>query len=114
MIARTEVASQPVEPNQRDTKPRTENDSHHLHQARRMLWLRQDQAEILRGRLAFHEVDLTTNEGAFECITEELGYSQVPVVVYDKDGTENHWSGLNPGGIDQIISIEAAGRVREA
>ena len=69
-----------------------------------MLWLRQDQAEILRGRLAFHEVDLTTNEGAFEYITEELGYSQVPVVVYDKDGTENHWSGLNPGGIDQIIS----------
>jgi glutaredoxin-like protein NrdH len=65
--------------------------------------------------IAFHEVDVTTNEGAFEYITEELGYSQVPVVVYEKDGTENHWSGLDPARIDQIISIEAAGgRVREA
>ena len=60
----------------------------------------------------FHEVDVTSNPAAFEYITEELGYSQVPVVVYDKDGTENHWSGLNPGGIEQIIAIESA--VREA
>ncbi|MDR6508392.1 glutaredoxin family protein [Arthrobacter oryzae] len=65
--------------------------------------------------IAFHEVDVITNEGAFEYITEELGYSQVPVVVYDKGGSENHWSGLNPARIDQIISIEAAaGRLREA
>jgi glutaredoxin-like protein NrdH len=66
--------------------------------------------------IAFHEVDITTNEGALEYITAELGYSQVPVVVYDKEGTENHWSGLNPARIDQIISIEAAagGHVREA
>lgn len=62
--------------------------------------------------IAFHEVDVTSNTAAFEYITEELGYSQVPVVVYDKDGTENHWSGLNPGGIEQIIAIESA--VREA
>lgn len=62
----------------------------------------------------FHEVDVTSNPAAFEYITEELGYSQVPVVVYDKDGTENHWSGLNPGGIEQIITIESAGRVSEA
>lgn len=63
----------------------------------------------------FHEVDVTTpTRPAFEYITEELGYSQVPVVVYDRDGTENHWSGLNPNGIDQIINIEVAGRVREA
>jgi glutaredoxin-like protein NrdH len=66
--------------------------------------------------IAFHEVDVTTNEGAFEYITEEFGYAQVPVVVYDKDGTENHWSGLNPARIEQVISIETAagGRVREA
>lgn len=57
----------------------------------------------------FREVDVTTNQAAFEYITEELGYSQVPVVVYDKDGTENHWSGLNPGGIEQIIVIESHG-----
>ncbi|MCY1213250.1 glutaredoxin-like protein NrdH [compost metagenome] len=66
--------------------------------------------------ITFHEVDVTTSPEAFEYITEELGYSQVPVVVYDKDGTENHWSGLNPVRIDQVISIETAAgsRVREA
>ncbi|WP_269319519.1 hypothetical protein [Arthrobacter sp. UNC362MFTsu5.1] len=41
---------------------------------------------------------------------------QITVVVYDKDGTENHWSGLNPARIELIISIETAAgsRVREA
>jgi glutaredoxin-like protein NrdH len=31
--------------------------------------------------IAFHEVEVTTNRAAFEYITEELGYSQVPVVI---------------------------------
>lgn len=31
--------------------------------------------------VAFTEVDVTTNRAAFEYITEELGYSQVPVVI---------------------------------
>jgi glutaredoxin-like protein NrdH len=57
--------------------------------------------------VAFTEVDVTTNEAAFEYITEELGYSQVPVVVYDKDDTEDHWSGLNPDKIARVIGIEA-------
>ncbi|UKA56671.1 glutaredoxin family protein (plasmid) [Arthrobacter sp. FW305-BF8] len=56
--------------------------------------------------LAFREVDITTNQAAFEYITEELGYTQAPVVVYDKDGTENHWAGLNPAKIHQVIAIE--------
>jgi glutaredoxin-like protein NrdH len=56
--------------------------------------------------VAFRDVDITTNKAAFEYITEELGYSQVPVVVYDKDGSENRWSGLNPARIDQVIAIE--------
>lgn len=60
--------------------------------------------------LSFHEEDITTNEAAFQYITEELGYSQVPVVVYDKDGSENHWSGLNPTKIDQVIAIETQNR----
>ena len=64
--------------------------------------------------LDFDEVDVTNNQAAFEYITEELGYSQVPVVVYDRDGTENHWSGLNPAGIARVIAIESAVRVREA
>lgn len=60
--------------------------------------------------LSFHEVDITTNEAAFQYITEELGYSQVPVVVYDKDGSENHWSGLIKDRIDQVIAIETQNR----
>jgi glutaredoxin-like protein NrdH len=57
--------------------------------------------------VAFTEVDVTANPAAFEYITEELGYSQVPVVVYDKDDTEDHWSGLNPDKIARVIGIEA-------
>ena len=58
----------------------------------------------------FHEVDVTTNQAAFEYITEELGYSQGPVVVYDKESSEDHWSGLNPVKIARVIGIEAAVR----
>lgn len=41
----------------------------------------------------FHEVDVTTNLAAFEYITEELGYRQVPVVVNNSDD-QDHWLGL--------------------
>ncbi|MFJ6281327.1 hypothetical protein [Arthrobacter subterraneus] len=34
-----------------------------------------------------------------------LGYSQAPVVVYAKDGTEDHWSGLNPTKISHVIAL---------
>lgn len=60
--------------------------------------------------IAFIEVDVTTNPAAFEYITEELGYSRIPVVVYDKDNTEDHWSGLNPDKISQVIGIETGTR----
>ena len=60
--------------------------------------------------IAFTEVDVTTTPAAFEYITEGLGYSQVPVVVYDKDNTEDHWSGLNPDKTAQVIGIESATR----
>lgn len=39
-------------------------------------------------------------------ITEELGYSQAPVVLYEKDGSEDHWSGLNPTKIAQVIALD--------
>lgn len=45
-------------------------------------------------------VDLTETPAALEYITEELGYSQAPVVVVDDD---NHWSGLNPVNIQHVI-----------
>ncbi|MFB0839980.1 glutaredoxin family protein [Arthrobacter sp. E44] len=66
--------------------------------------------KFVEAGLSVHEVDVTTNQAAFEYITEELGYSQVPVVVYEREGSENHWSGLNPGKIDQVIAIETQNR----
>lgn len=45
-------------------------------------------------------VDVTQVPAALDYITEELGYSQAPVVVVDDDF---HWSGMNPGCIDRAI-----------
>ncbi|WP_341395906.1 glutaredoxin family protein [Arthrobacter sp. G119Y2] len=53
-------------------------------------------------------VDISTAETAVDYISNELGYAQVPVVVYDKDGSEDHWSGLNPDKINQVIELEKA------
>ncbi|WP_024476411.1 glutaredoxin family protein [Arthrobacter sp. CAL618] len=55
--------------------------------------------------IAFTEVDITTNDQALEYISEELGYSQAPVVVYEKDGSEDHWSGLNPSKVQHVIEL---------
>jgi glutaredoxin-like protein NrdH len=60
--------------------------------------------------LAFTEVDVTTNQAAFEYVTEELRYSQVPVVVYDKESSEECWPGLNPVKIARVIGIESGAR----
>lgn len=54
----------------------------------------------------FTAVDITTNDQALSHITDELGYSQAPVVVYERDGSEDHWSGLNPTKISQVIALE--------
>lgn len=51
-------------------------------------------------------MDITTNDQALAYITDELGYSQAPVVVYEKDGSEDHWSGLNPTKINQVIALD--------
>ena len=56
----------------------------------------------------FTTVDITTNPNALEYVTDELGYSQAPVVVYEKDGSEDHWSGLNPTKINQVIALDGA------
>lgn len=45
-------------------------------------------------------VDLTETPAALEYVTEELGYSQAPVVVIDDDF---HWSGLDPVNIGRAI-----------
>ena len=58
----------------------------------------------------FTAVDITTNDQALAYITEELGYSQAPVFVYEKDGSEDHWSGLNPTRINQVIKLDTTQR----
>lgn len=45
-------------------------------------------------------IDLTENPAALEYVSEELGYSQAPIVVIDD---EFHWAGLNPGCIERAI-----------
>lgn len=52
--------------------------------------------------LDFKEVDVTQQPAALEYVTEELGYSQAPIVVVDDDF---HWSGLNPTNIDLAIKL---------
>lgn len=44
-------------------------------------------------------VDVTEVPAALEYITEELGYSQAPVVVVDD---ESHWAGFRP---DKILEL---------
>lgn len=49
--------------------------------------------------ISYVVVDVTEVPAALEYITEELGYSQAPVVVVDD---ENHWSGFRP---DKILEL---------
>ena len=60
--------------------------------------------------IAFTEVDITQTPAALEYITEELGYSQAPVVVVDD---HFHWSGLNPVNIGtaNILAAQEATRL---
>lgn len=51
-------------------------------------------------------VDISVTPAALEYITDELGYAQAPVVVFERAGSEDHWSGLNPDKIDQVIALE--------
>ncbi|MCB5291488.1 glutaredoxin family protein [Arthrobacter sp. SO3] len=55
--------------------------------------------------IRYESVDVTTSPAALEYITEELGYSQAPVVVVDD---ETHWSGFRPDKIDQVAAALAA------
>ncbi len=60
----------------------------------RMTYRALDQAGI-----TYTVVDLTQNDAAREWITDDLGYSQAPIVVVTDD---DHWSGFRP---DQIARI---------
>lgn len=48
--------------------------------------------------IEYQAVDLTDSDAALEYVTQELGYSQAPVVVVDE---HDHWSGFRPDKIAQ-------------
>lgn len=50
----------------------------------------------------FEEVNVRENAAAMTYISDELGYSQAPVVVIDE---HDHWAGFQP---DQIARVAAA------
>lgn len=51
-------------------------------------------------------VNVAEHPAALEYVTEELGYSQAPVVVYTADDdSENHWSGLDLARIQRVIDL---------
>lgn len=51
--------------------------------------------------VGYTKVDITETPAALEYITEDLGYSQAPVVV-DNTDDQNHWSGFRPDKLDAL------------
>lgn len=49
--------------------------------------------------IEYEVVDLSENPAALEYVTQELGYSQAPVVVVDD---QDHWYGFRPDNIARI------------
>ncbi|WP_169583222.1 MULTISPECIES: glutaredoxin family protein [Microbacterium] len=62
---------------------------------------RQTFKHLERRGVDFTEVDLRATVAALEYVTDQLGYSQAPVVVVD-DEPENHWYGFRPDLIDRL------------
>ena len=51
--------------------------------------------------IPFHVIDVTAEPIARHFVTEELGYTEAPVVIVD-DEPQNHWSGFRPDLIDRL------------
>ena len=45
--------------------------------------------------LTYRTIDVTTDPASRTYVTDELGYTEAPVVVVDQDEA-NHWSGFRP------------------
>jgi glutaredoxin-like protein NrdH len=58
--------------------------------------------KFTEAHVPFTEVSLTAAPAALEYVTEELGYSQAPVIVVDD---QFHWSGLDPTNIARAITF---------
>lgn len=57
---------------------------------------------VLDAKGIIYEIhDVTTDQAAYAYITEDLGYSQAPVVVVDD---QDHWSGFRPDHIERVAS----------
>ena len=52
----------------------------------------------------FVEVDLREQPQARDYVSEELGYTEAPVVVVEDGTGQDHWSGFRP---DQIARVAA-------
>lgn len=56
-------------------------------------------------RIPFTVIDLSDNRNAVhrEFVTNELGYTEAPVVLVDND-LQHHWSGFRPDLIDRLAA----------
>lgn len=61
--------------------------------------------KLEEARIRFTVIDVTDadNLAAREFITDDLGYSEAPVVIVD-DEPQHHWSGFRPDLIDRLAS----------
>ena len=61
--------------------------------------------KLEEARIRFTVIDVTDadNTAAREFITEDLGYSEAPVVIVDNE-PQHHWSGFRPDLIDRLAS----------
>lgn len=55
--------------------------------------------------VTYVEVDIREDAAARTYVTEELGYSEAPVVVVDDN---DHWSGFRPDHIGRIAALNMA------
>lgn len=54
--------------------------------------------------LSFTEIDVRQNAEALRWISEDLGYTEAPVVVVEDGTDQDHWGGFRP---DQLARIAA-------
>lgn len=54
----------------------------------------------------YQEIDLRTEPSAHRYVTEQLGYTQAPVVIAEEAGTQNVWAGFRPDRIKRLGRTE--------
>ena len=57
--------------------------------------------------IPFHVIDVTREPIARQFVTEELGYTEAPVVIVDEE-PQKHWSGFRPDLIERLAYRLAA------